>query len=265
MIFRSGSLIANIALGYVILGRRVTAQQMLAVVLVTIGITAATAAQTSLDKPDGTAGAFDSSAEDWMTTLKTLADSALTSLSEGGTRMWTGIVMLMTALLMSAGLGIMQERAYAKVGKQWKEMMLYSHLLALPGFLFLWDDISSRLRSYGESEPLENLAGIPVLEGVPSMYIYLIGNVATQYICVRGVYTLTGLTNSLTMTLVISLRKFVSLVISVFYFGHVFQPAHWFGTAAVFTGTLLYALGGKKKAPAADTDVKKSSKAKKVD
>ena len=45
---------------------------------------------------------------------------------------------------------------------------------------------------------------------------------------------------SLTVTLVITLRKFVSLIVSIIYFKNPFTIYHWIGTALVFAGTLLF-------------------------
>ena len=45
---------------------------------------------------------------------------------------------------------------------------------------------------------------------------------------------------SLVVTLVVTLRKFVSLVFSIIYFRNPFTVYHWFGAALVFGGTLLF-------------------------
>lgn len=42
------------------------------------------------------------------------------------------------------------------------------------------------------------------------------------------------------MNLVVTLRKFVSLLLSVIYFDNDFTAFHWLGTFLVFTGTLLF-------------------------
>ncbi|KAH6927462.1 hypothetical protein HPB50_004293 [Hyalomma asiaticum] len=63
---------------------------------------------------------------------------------------------------------------------------------------------------------------------------------ATEYVCIRSVYVLTTECSSLTVTLVITLRKFVSLLLSIYYFQNPFTLTHWFGTVLVFTGTLLF-------------------------
>lgn len=61
-----------------------------------------------------------------------------------------------------------------------------------------------------------------------------------RYVCIRGVFILTTECASLTVTLVVTLRKFLSLIVSIIYFQNPFTTWHWVGTAVVFLGTLLY-------------------------
>ena len=111
---------------------------------------------------------------------------------------------------------------------------------------------------------------------VPKLVLYLIGNTLTQYICISAVFILTTECASLTVTLVITLRKvsttifftgfnnnlyktfimilvvtntnfynffqFASLLFSIWYFHNPFTPHHWIGTALVFAGTLVFSL-----------------------
>lgn len=58
--------------------------------------------------------------------------------------------------------------------------------------------------------------------------------------CIRGVFILTTECTSLTVTLVVTLRKFLSLIFSILYFQNPFTTWHWVGTGVVFLGTLLY-------------------------
>lgn len=46
--------------------------------------------------------------------------------------------------------------------------------------------------------------------------------------------------DSLSVTLLVTLRKFFSLLVSILYFGNVFTVQHWIGTALVFGGTLAF-------------------------
>ncbi len=76
---------------------------------------------------------------------------------------------------------------------------------------------------------------------VPKLWLYVIGNSVTQYVCIRGVFVLTTECPSLAVTLVLTLRKFASLLFSIFYFQNPFTVQHWIATAMVFGGTALFA------------------------
>lgn len=54
------------------------------------------------------------------------------------------------------------------------------------------------------------------------------------------VYKLGSQIDSLSVTLVVTLRKFLSLLISIFWFQNEFTLAHWFGAFLVFAGTLAF-------------------------
>lgn len=148
-----------------------------------------------------------------------------------------GIGALTFALLMSARMGIFQETLYRQFGKHSKEALFYNHALPLPGFIFLASDIYDHAVLFNKSE----LYQVPVVGvTVPIMWFYLFMNVITQYVCIRGVFTLTTECTSLTVTLVVTLRKFVSLIFSILYFRNPFTLWHWLGTVFVFLGTLMY-------------------------
>ncbi|XP_036376299.1 UDP-xylose and UDP-N-acetylglucosamine transporter [Megalops cyprinoides] len=217
MIFRSGSLIANMILGIIILKKRYTKSKYISIVFVSLGIficTIMSAKQVNMGQDVTEEQSFYSFLH-WL----------------------LGIAMLTFALLMSARMGIFQETLYKQYGKHSKEALFYNHCLPLPGFLLLASDIYNHCVLFSQSAPVE----VPVIgKAVPVMWIYLLMNVITQYVCIRGVFILTTECASLTVTLVVTLRKFVSLIISILYFHNPFTTWHWVGTALVFVGTLLY-------------------------
>ncbi|XP_077566388.1 UDP-xylose and UDP-N-acetylglucosamine transporter-like [Stigmatopora nigra] len=231
MIFRSGSLIANMILGIIILKKRYPPSKYLSIALVSAGIficTIMSAKQVNM--------ANEGSEEQGFYAFM---------------RWLIGIAMLTFALLMSARMGIFQETLYKKFGKHSKEALFYNHFLPLPGFLLLSTDIYNHCIHFSHSSPVL----IPVIQmNVPIMWLYLFVNVITQYVCIRGVFILTTECASLTVTLVVTLRKFLSLIFSILYFQNPFTPWHWVGTAVVFMGTLIYTevlsgiTGAKKKA-----------------
>lgn len=69
--------------------------------------------------------------------------------------------------------------------------------------------------------------------------IFFLNN-CSRYLCISSVYRLTTECSSLTVTLVLTLRKFGSLVFSLWYFNNPFTVAHWVGTILVFLGTLIF-------------------------
>ncbi|XP_072565398.1 UDP-xylose and UDP-N-acetylglucosamine transporter [Paramormyrops kingsleyae] len=217
MIFRSGSLIANMILGVIILKKRYSKSKYMSIALVSLGIficTIMSAKQVSLDR----AGSEDHGLYVFL-------------------HWFLGIAMLTFALLMSARMGIFQETLYQEYGKHSKEALFYNHCLPLPGFLLFAPNIYNHYVLFSQSAPVDILGlGMPV----PVMWVYLLFNVVTQYVCIRGVFILTTECTSLTVTLVVTLRKFISLIFSILYFHNPFTTWHWLGTAVVFLGTLLY-------------------------
>lgn len=148
-----------------------------------------------------------------------------------------GIGLLTLALFVSAGMGIYQEQLYKRYGKHPFEALYYTHLLPLPAFLLFGGNIWEHTKIAFESAPV----AVPVLGyAVPVVVLYIVGNMVTQYMCISSVYVLTTECQSLTVTLVVTLRKFVSLVFSILYFKNDFTIYHWVGTFCVFYGTIVF-------------------------
>ncbi|XP_065333132.1 UDP-xylose and UDP-N-acetylglucosamine transporter-like [Cloeon dipterum] len=216
MIFRAGSLIANMIMGMLILRKRYAAPKIISIIMITAGIVICT---------------LESGKEVKATDPKDVNSDPATDY------FWwvVGIILLTVALFMSARMGIYQEVLYTRHGKHPKEALFYTHLMPLPGFLLLYSDIWSHWLRALDSPPLTVLG----FTG-PSTIIYLVGNMLTQYLCISSVYVLTTECSSLTVTLVVTLRKFLSLLFSIVYFQNEFTLSHWIGTTLVFAGTAIF-------------------------
>jgi len=214
MIFRAGSLIANMLMGIVLLGKRYTPTKYVSVMMITAGIVLCTIMSAKATSTEDGAGEEDML---WLP---------------------VGVFLLTFALVLSARMGIYQEVIYGKHGKHPKEALFYSHALPLPGFLLLFTDISHHWSLALASTPVS----LPLLPSVqiPVMLLYLLANVVTQYVCISSVFVLTTECASLTVTLVVTLRKFLSLIFSIVYFKNPFTVFHWLGTGLVFGGTLMF-------------------------
>lgn len=179
----------------------------------------------------------------------------------------------------------------------WQESMFYLHFLGLPMFYFIRDDLFAQVSALNTSTPillalpqsfpqfvlnatptLHPPLGleqpVPLLPGwlralgmLPSGYVPLALTTLTSIVCVAGVNRLTSRVSSLTVTLVLVVRKAVSMVISVALFGaksggEVDAGMMWTGAAAVFLGTVAYALGSRGRGGKGKGKEKEKEKAK---
>ncbi|CAD1472914.1 unnamed protein product, partial [Heterotrigona itama] len=219
MIFRAGSLIANMIMGIIILKKQYIFSKYLSVFMITVGIAICT-----------------------VVSGKEIKSLQPVNVAKVPTTPWDdffwwilGISLLTIALFVSARMGIYQEVLHKKYGKNAREALYYTHLLPLPFFLTLAPNIWDHFTYALSSEPMQiiNLQ-------IPKLIVYLIGNVLTQYVCISSVFVLTAECTSLTVTLVITLRKFLSLIFSIIYFKNSFTIYHWIGTILVFLGTIIF-------------------------
>jgi solute carrier family 35 (UDP-xylose/UDP-N-acetylglucosamine transporter), member B4 len=215
MIFRSGSLMANMVLGIFILNKTYDIWKYISVLMITLGIFVCTIATGSDMKQ------------------KSQADDKVDSFFY-----WIiGVAMLAVALFISARMGLYQEVLYKKRGKHVREALFFTHFLAMPAFVVMGVNIFNHFIIATQS----NIVTIPLLNlSTPVQIIYLVINFLSHYLCVSCVYTLTAETSSLTVTMVVTIRKFASLVYSIIYFRHPFTSFHWFGTILIIIGTVMF-------------------------
>ena len=81
---------------------------------------------------------------------------------------------------------------------------------------------------------------------VPSQLAYVALNVLTQYACIRGVNLLASTSSALTATIVLNVRKLVSLLLSIWLFGNTLSPGTIIGAGIVFTSGGVYSLDRTK-------------------
>lgn len=170
----------------------------------------------------------------------------------------TGLAILFVAQVLSAIMGLYTEETYKEYGPHWKENLFYSHLLALPLFIPFLPSMRRQFLQLAASTPLglpttERLSTLPpdVRKGldsiqVPSQLAYLVMNVLTQYACIRGVNLLASAASALTVTIVLNVRKLVSLLLSIWLFGNRLAPGTLVGAFIVFFAGGMYGLEGSK-------------------
>lgn len=126
-----------------------------------------------------------------------------------------------------------------------EEAQFYTHFFSLFYFITAIDNLKTHFVLWNNSE----IIYAPYFEslGIPVIWFWVILNVITQYICICGVYSLVGNVGALTTTLLLTLRKFISLFISVWYFSNAFYYEHFVGALLVFSGCLWYQIYGDVK------------------
>ncbi|KAG4088677.1 UAA transporter [Neocallimastix lanati (nom. inval.)] len=216
IIFRSGSLLMNMLFSALLLKKKYTFKQVFDVILVTLGIIIATL---------------------------TSAHEKMTESKHSTFIQWViGIIILLLALIIGSVLGVYQEVIYSKYGRVWKEALFYSHTISIPFFLLFTKDIIKDINKFNEF-PLVSFSLKPFLNfsfSIHSSWIYLSMNILSQYFCVTGVHKLSSISTALTLNLILSLRKFVSLLLSIFIFKNPLKLGHWIGTIILFAGTVMY-------------------------
>ncbi|EHA21425.1 hypothetical protein ASPNIDRAFT_44648 [Aspergillus niger ATCC 1015] len=233
IILRSGGPVASMIIGYLFNAKRYSRGQILAVLLLTLGVV--------------TAALADAKAKGQSMNVE--STSATTTL--------VGFTILALAMILSAFQGIYADRLYEKYGRDhWKEALFYSHTLSLPLFLPAYAQLASQWRTLFPTYPLTSGPENPILKDtfqlhsiftcVPTRVIYLLINALTQYLCIRGVHLLSAKSSSLTVTVVLNIRKLVSLLLSIYLFGNALSPGVLMGALFVFIGGALYGFEGAR-------------------
>lgn len=212
---------------------------------------------------------------------KTSTASAETS----KTSFLTGLSILFLAQILSAIMGLYTQNTYATYGPHWHENLFYSHFLSLPLFLPFLPSLRQQLfllptsravtleflpKFASSREPsswLETLtpsflfpakSSSPVYLELPTHVVILALNALTQYACIRGVNLLGTRTSALGVTIVLNLRKLISLFASIWLFGNNLPLGVMVGAALVFGGGGIYAWdGGRAKERVSGQEKKK--------
>ncbi|KAK9417171.1 hypothetical protein SUNI508_08975 [Seiridium unicorne] len=241
IILRSGGSITTMIAGS-LWGKKYSRIQVVAVLLLTVGVI--TAAWSDAQSK----GKTEEGSEESTSTFS------------------TGLIILFVAQVLSAIMGLYTEETYKKYGGHWKENLFYSHLLSLPLFLPFSVSLHRQFMRLVNSAPLalpaySDQIALPANISdslranlkqlyVPSQVVFLALNVLTQYACIRGVNLLAAVSSALTVTIVLNIRKLVSLLLSIWLFGNRLAPGTLVGAIVVFSAGGLYSLDSGGRAPA---------------
>lgn len=134
---------------------------------------------------------------------------------------------------------IYQDNSTATKKLEWKEVLYYNYLYGMLVYIPLIP------RIFQEYEILIRILedrNIPYLEAFGMFSI----NWITQLICILGVNLLCFKVSALSLTIILLIRRFLSLILSIIIFNNPINFVGIIGSLLVFFGALIYAFGGKK-------------------
>lgn len=237
IILRSGGSIVTMALAWVLYGKTYSQRQVLAVGVLTLGVVMAT---------------FSGGA-----TKRSLAHEDFSL-----PRFVAGIGIMLLGQVLSSFMGLTLESNFKRYGSTWQESLFWTHALALPCFLPFASTIAREARYFTDMHAssaagahhlgLWHNTGAAVLDRIPNLVPFLGLNILTQFLCVVGVNQMAVVSSALSVTVVLNLRKFTSLVLSYGIFGHMLDAGMAIGSVLVFGGALVYAMEGQELASVLD-------------
>ena len=258
VVFRSANLMVTFLFGRVFFGRKYSNQQFLLIAALTVGALSNTLAEAILGD----------------TRLKAVSESAATT-NLNFTTWIIGVLILIAVMCLQTLLGEMQSRTTTEFGKAGDESTFFMHLLSVPVIFMLvtastsppylsLSGIQERLLLWSKSPPagleftrMANAGGAGSLssvcarlgagilsatnlENLPVMYVLVALNVVTQYIGITGVYQLVEVCDPLTVNVLLTVRKAISVVASIVLFGNTFTIWHCVGAVIVFSSSILW-------------------------
>jgi UDP-xylose/UDP-N-acetylglucosamine transporter B4 len=182
-------------------------------------------------------------------TIAAMADSKSKTASPASySSFLKGLSILFVAQILSAFMGLYVQTTYERYGSHWRENLFYSHVISLLFFIPFFPSMKQQLQILAQSEsvtfPPSLLSLLPTAKPihVPRQILNLGLNAVTQYLCIRGVNLLGAQTSALTITIVLNVRKLVSLILSMWMFGNTLNTGVMSGAGLVFLAGAGYAL-----------------------
>ena len=169
-------------------------------------------------------------------------------------------------------MGLYTQLTYAKYGSHWHENLFYSHALSLPLFAPFFPSLLQQFRKLLQSQPIhlfphhtrslglssesnelvQHNQFLPMIlvpmsfDIIPKHIATLLLNALTQYACIRGVNLLGARTSALGVSIVLNVRKLISLFLSMWLFGNQLPLGVCVGAAVVFGSAGLWAWEGQR-------------------
>lgn len=220
IVFRSTSLVASLLTG-ILLGKSYSPQKIYASVIISFGLIVMSAGEFFFKNSEKS--------------IHQLENESLMQTNP------TAYFLLLLSLFVTATNGHLQEYLFKVFGSAPVELKYYTHLLSLPTLYFSrFEVIHDTINDFTLSET------IPYLN-VPRLFVFAILISYTSHVCLAGIYGVLAASDAVNLTYWLTLRKFISLVISIWYFENSFNGSQWVGSLFVFLGVILYPADKKMK------------------
>ncbi|KAH3661806.1 hypothetical protein OGAPHI_005984 [Ogataea philodendri] len=161
-------------------------------------------------------------------TITTLAGSN-NSASEGLAFM--GIAIVVSSTLLGVLVSFWNNKILNTYNLNWIQTLFYSHFYGIPSLLLFFGSIARDLELYRHSTKFWNFTAV---------------NTITQLACVTGVNMLAQKTDPLTLGVILLIRRFMSLAISIVMFKHNLSAMGYLGMTTASLGAIIYQLHNRR-------------------
>lgn len=254
-IFRACNIVSSVVIGYFAFGTSYTPRQILSVFLVTVGVICATIGDVSvLCRGVG---------QNQCSLSNMIANIA--GEGDGDMGVWLiGITILILVLILQASLGHLQRKFHNEAGDEAQdqvanEFLVISHFFGLIPSIFAWSSIKTHWNLMFDTPSLD-----PVYFPIPIVVCILVCNNVSQAVCIKGVFMLAARHSPLTVNIVLSVRKFLTVIVSIWWFNNPWTYLHTASMVLVFGGAFLYSYSPPPE-PKRGKETKTKGKANKTD
>lgn len=223
IIFRSSSTAMTLLLGWLIWKKRYTWDKVYGSLIIAIGtviFTIAVSQNEVIDNDIGNENDFDNDANYFM-----------------------GILLLLTSTIINSLTSLFKEDIYLQNKKgnkrnknkqtfEWQEILYYNYLFGVIFYLPMIGQL------YREIYIVQNIKKIGLRR-------LLITNWITQLICIIGVNMLVFKISALSLAIILLIRRFLSLFLSIYVFGTNVSLIGYIGIIFVIIGAIIYSFASK--------------------
>lgn len=222
IIFRSSGTAMTLLLGWAFWGKRYGIEKIVGSSLIAVGTIIFTLDVKSVS--DG----------------ETAADAGA-----GGSTRVIGIVILLATTVISSLTSLFKEQWYQHGSKklEWREVLYYNYLYGTVIYVLLIPQVVSEFHKL--QLQLAAGAGAPETPGTSFTLVTFVLNWITQLCCILGVNVLVFRISALSLTIVLLVRRFLSLMLSIYVFDNPVSLLGHVGVLCVFAGATIYSFGSK--------------------